>query len=167
MVKAKFQEVKLEILGINVEVIPIEKKTIKIDITRMLRGKGCEAKFVIKKENGGFYGEIISLSLFPSYIRRIIHTGTSIIEDSFLTECKDAKLKIKPLIITRNKVHRSVRTRLRNEAKAEIIELCKNQTRAEIFESILNSVMQKNLSKKLKIIYPLAFCDIRKIEVKK
>lgn len=165
MVK-KLEEIKLELINFAVEVIAREGKTIKLDITKILRGKGCQAKFIIKKEQDKLVGKLISLVIYPSYVRRIIRGGTSIIEDSFDCKAKDTNFKIKPFIVTRKKVHRSIRNRLRNEAREEIIALCGDKTKEEIFKDILSSTLQKSLSKKLKKIYPLAFCDIRSIEVK-
>jgi ribosomal protein S3AE len=165
MVK-KLQEIRLELINLLVEVMPRENKIIKLDITKLLRGKGCQARFIIKKENDQLIGKLISLKIYPSYIRRIIRGGTSIIEDSFDCKAKDANFKIKPFIITRKKVHRSIRNRIREEAKKEIINFCEDKTKEEIFRNVLSSILQKTLSKKLKKTYPLAFCDIRIIELK-
>ena len=163
----KLEEIKLELINLIVEVIPKENKIIKLDITRVLRGKGCQARFIIKKEEDNLVGKLVSLTIYPSYIRRVIRGGTSIIEDSFDCKAKDSIFKIKPFIITRKKVHRSIKNRLRKEAKEEIISFCEDKTREEIFKAILSSILQKELSKKLKKVYPLAFCDIRVAEIKK
>ncbi len=166
MAKTKPEEIKLEAINLIIEAVPKENKIIKLDITKLLRGKGCQAKFIIKKENDKFVGKLISLKVYPAYIRRIIRTGTSIIEDSFTCKSKDAVFKIKPFIVTRKKVHRSICTRLRKEAKEEIINFFQETTKEEIFRDVLSATLQKKISKKLKKIYPLAFCDIRIIEAK-
>jgi ribosomal protein S3AE len=167
MIKSKLQEIKLEIINQVMDVMPIENKIIKLDITKLLRGKGCQARFIIKKQDENYVGELLSLKIYPVYIRRIIRTGTSIVEDSFECRAKDIIFIIKPFIITRKKVHRSLRNRIRIECQAEIKEFCKDKTKEEIFKAVLSAVLQKHLSKKLKKIYPLAFCDIRVIEIKR
>ena len=52
--------------------------------------------------------------LYPSYIRRITRKGTSKIEDSFIVKTNDGyDVRIKLLVITRFKAHRSQRTEIR------------------------------------------------------
>ncbi len=167
MAKLKLHEVDLKLINTVIEVLSAENKTIKMDITKLLRGRSTEAKFIVKKVDDKYEGELVSLIIYPSYIRRIIRNNTSIVEDSFICPCKDNTLKIKPFIITRKKVHRSIRTRIRIECREAIIEMCKEMTTEDIFKEILNATLQKTLSKKLKKVYPLAFCDIRTIEIKK
>ena len=166
MVKTKLEEIKLELINLIVEAIPKENKIIKLDITRLLRGKGCQAKFIIKKQDDKYIGKLISLRIYPSYVRRIIRTGTSIIEDSFTCKTKDTTLIIKPFIIARKKIYRSIRNRLREEAREEIKDFCKDKTKEDVFLEILSASLQKQIGRKLKKIYPLAFCDIRVIEIK-
>ena len=97
----------------------------------------------------------------------MVRKGTNYIEDSFSTECKDAQVKIKPFLITRRKVTREVRKALRNKAKEELINYAKDKNSEEIFDDILNNKLQKQLSLKLKKIYPLSLCEIRTLKVEK
>jgi ribosomal protein S3AE len=97
----------------------------------------------------------------------MIRKGTDYVEDSFIAECKDASLKIKPFLITRRKVSKRVRRGLREKAKQEIIKYLKDKPSQKIFEEILKNKMQKDLSILLKKIYPLALCEIKSIEIKK
>ena len=57
------------------------------------------------------------LDLAGSYIRRAMRKGSDYVEDSFIVDCKDAKIQVKPFLITRNKVSRAIRKELRNNAK--------------------------------------------------
>jgi ribosomal protein S3AE len=140
-------------------------KVIRLDLTRNLRGKSLELKLKIKAENGELNGEPISLNLLGSYIRRMIRTGTDYVEDSFEIECREGKARIKPFMITRNKVPRSIRNSLRVEAKKFIEGYAKVRTIREIFGDIMSNKIQKELSLKLKKVYPLALCEIRVFEV--
>ena len=83
-----------------------------------LRGKGCEAKFLVEKN----IAKIISFKIQNSYIKRIIGYNISIVEDSFEAKTKDSTLIFKPFLITRKKVNRSVRKALRDSAKEQIIK---------------------------------------------
>jgi len=107
------------------------------------------------------------IKLMSCYLKRMVRKGTNYIEDSFSTECKDAQVKIKPFLITRRKVTREVRKALRNKAKEELINYAKDKNSEEIFDDILNNKLQKQLSLKLKKIYPLSLCEIRTLKVEK
>jgi ribosomal protein S3AE len=97
----------------------------------------------------------------------MVRKGTSYVEDSFSTSCKDAQVRIKPFLITRRKVPRKIRNSLRLKAREEIINYIKNKTSEELFDEILKNTLQKNLNAKLKKIYPLSLCEIRVFAVEK
>jgi len=168
--KIKFQKIDVPLIRESIYVIerPIEQfnnKTLKLDMTRKLKGKGCEIIFKIKTEKEKINLIPKRIHLFGFFIRRMIRTGTDYVEDSFIAKCKDATLRIKPFLITRKRVHKAVKKALRNEIRKEITENIKDKTYEEIFIELLQDNFQKFLSKKLKKIYPLSFCDIRDIFV--
>jgi len=139
-------------------------KVVKLDLTRNLRGKSLELKLKVKKEGENLIGEPIKLELIGSYIRRMMRTGIDYVEDSFIAECKDAKAIVKLFMITRNKVSRAIRNELRNTAKKYLEGYLKTRTTKELFTEITINKIQKELSLKLKKIYPLALCEIRVFE---
>ena len=136
-------------------------KIVKIDLTRSLRGKSLELKLKVKAEGDKLNGEPTSLELAGSYIRRAFRKGADYVEDSFVAECKDNKVVIKPFMLTRNKVSREVRKAIRNTAKDYLLAYLKNRSSREIFTEIMTNKIQKELSLRLKKIYPLALCEIR------
>jgi ribosomal protein S3AE len=145
----------------------IEGKTIKYDLTRILKGKNVLLYLKVKKQDEKFVAIPNKIELIHSSLTRMVRRGTDYVEDSFIADCKDYQLKIKPFMITRRKVHNSIRRALRNEAKKEIIEYLKDKKSEIIFEDILKNQLQKPLSLKLKKIYPLSMCEIRVLEIKK
>jgi len=167
--KKKFFEVsllpltsaKVQLYGFGPE--DFEGNVIKLDMTRNLRGKNLELKARVQNNDGKLTGNTYSLQLIPSYLRRAVRKGTDYVEDSFESECKDAKLRIKPLLITRNKVSRNIRKALRDEAKKHIQGKTPRLTKDEIFSEIMSNRLQKEMSNKLKKIYPLAMSEIRMI----
>lgn len=168
--KKKLFEVDLPLIRKKVFLIGKEKselnnKTVKIDLTRQLKGKSLEVVFKVKAENDKLEAFPISSTLLSFFIRRMIRKGTDYVETSFETECKDAKLRIKPYLITRKKVPRAVRNALRKKAIEYIQDYVKEKYVDEIFSQIMFNSMQKNISLKLKKIYPLALCEIRVLEV--
>ncbi len=170
--KKKFLEINLPIIGQKAELLAMSQegligRTIKIDMTRRLRGKSLEAIFKIKKSDSGIKAEVCRFHILGYFIRRIMRKSTDYVESSFSAECKDAVLRIKPFLITRKKVSRRVRKALRNKTLEEIKEYIREKTHEDIFIDLLSNKLQKTLSLKLKKIYPLSFCDIRDIYVEK
>ena len=74
-------------------------------------------------------------------------------------------VRLKPFLITRRKVSRAVRKALRDKTKEELIKYAKNKTSYEIFDDILSNSLPKDLSIKVKKVYPLSLCEIRVIRV--
>jgi len=170
--KKKFFEIELPSIKQKTDLFGMTEKefvgrTIKIDMTRRLRGKSLEITFKIKEDKDKIKAEPIRLHLLGYFIRRMLRKSIDYVEDSFNAEAKDAILKIKPFLITRQKVSRKVRTALRNKTKEEIEKEIKEKNYEDFFSELLSGKFQKELSLKLKKIYPLAFCDIRDVFVVK
>ncbi|MBU1988481.1 MAG: hypothetical protein KKD94_03305, partial [Nanoarchaeota archaeon] len=143
----------------------LEGKTVKLDLTKTLRGKSLELKLRIKSSNEKLQAFPESVELMGSYIRRAMRKGTDYSEDSFETECKDSLVVVKPLIITRRRVPRAVLRALRENAKKHLIAHIKTRNAEEIFSEIVSNKLQKNLAVKLKKVYPLALCEIRVFKI--
>lgn len=172
VLKKQYFDVKLELLNSIVPLLALksealEGRTVKLDMTKLLKGKGAEGKFIVKKKDSSLIGEIYSFRLHPSYVKRLIGHSISIVEDSFVCKAKDAEIRLKPFLITRKKVHRSVRKALRNAAQEFLKKTAAEKTRDKLFQAVLVGIIQKTLSAKLKKIYPLAVCEIRVLKVEK
>ncbi len=170
--KKKFFDVEIPLINKQTQLLAYEFKDvdgrfIKYDLTRILKGKSAvfSGKVSVKGEKATvipYYFRIL-----PYFLRRMVRKGTNYVEDSFLTECKDAIIRIKPFLITRRKVSRAVRKALREKAKEELINYAKTKTAESIFKDIISNQLQKPLSLKLKKIYPLSLCEIRILKVEK
>src|SRR3989344_4984470 len=168
-VKKSFFEVKIPLSSAKISLYgespeSLQGRFVKLDLTRNLKGKNLEIKYKIVMDNGVLVGEPVSLQLIGSYMRRMMRRGTDYVEDSFNAECKDTKVIVKPFMVTRNKVSREIRNNLREEAKKYLLGLCKTRSSTEIFSDITTNKIQRELSLKLKKIYPLAMCEIRVFE---
>ena len=168
--KKKFFDVSIPIIGKTTqlqayEIKELDNKFIKYDLTRFLKGKSMLLSSKVKVENEKAISYPKKIILMPSFLKRMIRKGTNYVEDSFSTNCKDAKIRIKPFLITRRKVSRAVRKALRNKAKEELTNYVKDKNSEEIFNEIIRNQIQKQLSLKLKKIYPLSLCEIRVLEV--
>ncbi len=156
---------KVELIGISPE--ELEGRTIKLDLTRQLKGKSIEATVKIKIENDKAIAYPKKIKLMPYFIRRMIRKRISYVEDSIETPSQESMIRIKPFLITRKKVSRAVRKALRNRCKNWIEDYIAERTNDEIFNEILSNRMQKPLSLSLKKTYPLSLCEIRIIEIKR
>ncbi len=170
--KRKFFDVEIPLIGKTTqlyayEIGDLDKRIIKYDLTRILRGKSIMLQLLVKVKESEIKTIPTEIKLMSCYLKRMVRKGTNYVEDSFSTECKNAKIKIKPFLITRRKVSRAVRKALRNKAKEEIISYTKDKDSEEIFNDILKNKLQKQLSLILKKIYPLSLCEIRVLKVEK
>jgi len=168
--KKKWFDVEIPLLRTKVKLIAytleeLNGRTIKLDLTRVLRGKSLEAIVKIKVADGKAEGTISELNLLGFFIRRMMRNNISYVEDSFSLETLDSKMRLKPFLITRKKVTRAVRKGLRDAAKLYLEEYAKEATSEEIFQDIASNKIQRSLSAKLKKVYPLAMCEIRMSKV--
>ncbi len=168
--RKKYIEVQVPILDSTMRVLGtaenLHNKTIKLDLSRKLRGKGLVIKLKIFNQEGKLVAIPSNLELIKSYIRRIMRKRTDYIEDSFQARCSDIRVIIKPLLITRKKVSKAVRRNLRNTAREFIIEYIKEKDYIEVCNEILDETLKRAMLPKLKKVYPLSFSDIRVFETK-
>ena len=170
--RRKFQSVDIPLINSKIELIgntieDLKNKTIKLDLTRQLRGKSIEAIVKIKIEDNNAVAYPEKIRLMPYFIKRMIRKRISYVEDSFETPSQENMIIIKPFLITRKKVSRAVRKALRNRCKNWIEDYIAERKDEEIFNEILSNKMQKSLSLVLKKTYPLSLCEIRILEVKR
>ncbi len=172
--KQRFFDVDMPIIGKETQLYGFELeelagRTISYDLTRALRGKSMLIKLrvTVDPKEKKATSKPVDLVVLPYFIRRMIRKGTNYVEDSFSAECKDARVTIKPFLITRKKVSNAVLKALRENARAELITYVKTKSSDELFDDILKSKMQKSLNVFLKKTYPLSLCEIRMFKVEK
>ena len=149
------------------EIKDLNNRDIKYDLTRIFKGKSMLITFKTEVKDEEVHVNPKELRLMPYYLRRMVRRGTNYVEDSFSTDSKDFQVRIKPFLVTRRKVSRAVRKALRNKAKEELTNWAKEKNSEELFGEILKNKIQKELSFKLKKIYPLSSCEIRVLKVEK
>jgi len=168
--RKRYIDVEIPMLASTMRVLGtpenLNGKTIKLDLTRKLRGKGLTIKFRIFNNEGKLVGIPNRMELVISYIRRMMRKRSNYVEDSFQARCADIRVVVKPLLITRKKVSRAVRKNLRKTAREFILEYIKEKDYMELCYEILEGTLQKAMLPKLKKVYPLSFNDIRIFETK-
>ncbi|MBM3230537.1 hypothetical protein FJZ22_02690 [Candidatus Pacearchaeota archaeon] len=158
-VKAPMTGTKIQLYGQSPEALV--GKVIKLDLTRSLRGKGAELHLRTSLVDGELVAHPIAFEVFGSYIRRSMRNNVSYIEDSFVVQTKDASVIIKPFLLTRRKVSRALKNALRVAAKEYLTSLCTIRTSQDLFTDLISNKVQKEMSLKLKKLYPLALCEVR------
>jgi ribosomal protein S3AE len=170
--KKRFFDVEMPIIGKQTQlqaysIEELDGKYIKYDLTKTMRGKGMLLQLKVKVIDEKAIASPRQTQLLSFFLKRMVRKGTNYVEDSFSTNCKDAQIRIKPFLVTRRKVSRAVRKALREKAKEELIKYCEKQNSESLFADLLNNKIQKELSLKLKKIYPLSLCEIRVLRVEK
>jgi ribosomal protein S3AE len=172
ILKKRFFEIEIPLTNSKVDLLAytlesLDGKSIKLDLTRQLRGKSIEVVLKVKVKEGKASALPVKLTLLPFFIRRMLRKNISYVEDSFVVECTDAQVRIKPFLITRKRVSRRVRKALRDETKNWLEAYSADKSYNLIFSDIVGNRLQKPLSLKLKKIYPLALCEIRVLKVER
>ncbi len=167
--RKKYIEVNIPLLDSSLKVLGtpenLHDKTIKLDLTRKMRGKGLTITFRILKEGEKELSTVPNkMDLSKTYIRRMIRKRTDYVEDSFEAKCADVMVTIKPFLITRKRVSRAVRRNLRNTCKEFLVEYIKDKYYLDICNELIDGILQKAMLPRLKKIYPLSFCDLRIFE---
>ena len=168
--RKKFIDVEIPSIESTIGVLgtpeELDKKTIKLDLSRKMRGRGIEVVFKIQNSDGKLIAFPKKIQLMKSYIQRMMRKRTNYVEDSFITPCKDARAIVKPFLITRKKVSRAVRKNLRNTAREFLVKYLEDKNYLDICDEILSGELQKTMLPKLKKVYPMSFSDIRIFETK-
>jgi ribosomal protein S3AE len=168
--RKKFQKVEIPLIKSKIELIAntpkeLENRTIKLDLTRQLKGKSVEVTVKVRIEKEQAIARPEKIKLMPYFIRRMIRKRISYVEDSIITPSQNSLLKIKPFLITRKRVSRAVRKTLRNKCKNWLEDYIAEKKDADLFQEVISNKIQKPLSLILKKTYPLSLCEIRSLEI--
>lgn len=137
------------------------------NLTGDIRQQSVTLKFIVTSLEGETgVADIVSYQMASSAIRRIVRRGTDRLDESFLCETSDGqKVRIKPMLITKNITNSAVHRSLR---KALVNTLVK-QVKAHTFESLINEVitskLQMAVKTELKVIFPLKGVEINSLSL--
>lgn len=136
-----------------------------MNLTGDFKKQHLTAKFVInglkdKKANTFLYGYEMS----PTSIKRMVRRRKDRIDDSFLTETSDnKKVRVKPLIITRNNVSAAMQTALRRNTRIVIMNYLKKHKYDDFVNNVVSRKLQNEMKKKLSKIAPLRAFEMRSV----
>jgi len=134
------------------------------DLIGDMRRQYIRVNFKVKDvKDGKAQTEVIGYEISPAHLKRLGKRSGIRLEDSFIVSGKDAKFRIKPLLLTRNKIQRSVGSALRKKAQELIVESLKDKKIDQVFSSVTRAELQRSLKKELSKTYPIAICEIKKL----
>lgn len=145
-------------------------KTISVNLMNLTRDPKKQNVYVSFKVTGlkkeGAETEFFRYKLSNSAVKRFVRRNKDKVEDSFDVKTTDKKLRIKPIIITRNKVSKPTQTDIRKKARDYILYKLSKQKIDVFAGDLINKKFQKGLTDVLRKISPIAVSEVRDVYVK-
>ena len=108
------------------------------------------------------YTEIVGMNMVEAFLKRVVKRARNRLDDSFEITTKDnIKIRIKPLIITKNETKGSILAALHAKSREFFTSAIKESTYEQVVGYMLTNELQKKLRDNLKKIYPVAVSEIR------
>jgi ribosomal protein S3AE len=147
-------------------------KTIKVNLAQLtgdMKSQNSDVKFEITAvADNKMDTRIIGYSVSPAGIKRFVRRHMTRIDDSIVVMTKDnIKIRIKPFLLTRSKVSRTVEYAMRAALKEELIKLVRETPYETLFSMILKYQLQKEFKEKLSKVYPIRSLEIRMLKEEK
>jgi len=140
-----------------------------MDLTNNVRMQQITLKYVVDKLEGD-KGMAVwkDYEMSPTFLKRIIRRRTTRIDSSFIAKTQDNQLvRIKPMIIARNKLSTPLRSEIRKATIQFFAEKIMNLQQHEILGAVISGSMQKELKKKLSTYAPIKSVELRVIRTVK
>ncbi len=129
--------------------------------------QSINVEFLVKSSSGdSLQSDVTGYEISPSAVRKMVRRGREKIEESFEAKTADGiKIRIKPVLITRNKTKGSVLKQLRKTARENVLELVSKSSFDALVKDLMLHKFQKSLSDALRKIYPLSICEIKHVSI--
>ena len=137
-----------------------------MQLTGDMKSQSSSVKFEISGiQDNILVTKICGYKFSPATIKRFVRRRMTRIDTSLIATTKDnVAVRIKPFLLTREKVSRSVEYALRAKLKEDLTELIKKTSYEELFNMVLKHRLQKELKTNLNKIYPIKNIQIRILE---
>ncbi len=136
-------------------------------LTRNIRKQNIKVKFKIEELKGSnLTTSMMSYELIPSAVKRLVRRSKNKIEESFVVKTGDnVKIRIKPLIITRNKIKSSIVIALRKKLVEELTKRIGKLNFEALIKDMISNKLQKDVKYSLNKVYPVKISEIRVLKV--
>jgi len=140
-----------------------------MNLIRDIKRQNINIKFVINRvSDNKAFTDVAGYEMIPASIKRMVRRGKSKIEMSLVAETSDKKkVRIKPVLITRNLVKSSVSLGLRKKAEELVIKNFKKSIYTNLVQAIVSHKFQVDLKRSLSKIYPLRIFEIKGMQIEK
>ena len=116
---------------------------------------------VIGGDNNGANTDIEGLIVSQSYLKRGMRRFRGKLENSFMVKSVEGNVRIKVLLLLRNKIHRSIGSKLLKT----VVEISNKFVEGKKFEDLINTILNDSFNRAikdgLKKTYPVADVEIR------
>jgi small subunit ribosomal protein S3Ae len=148
----------------------LESRVISVNLAsvmRTMKRQNVQVKFKVLEIKGNeCVTEFVSYEILPVFIKRLVKKGRCRIDDSFVVNTKDSKkVRLKPLILTRNLAQKGVLSAIRKEAQVLLTKKLSKMDYSEFVSKVLINDVQKELKSNLKKIYPVAIVEMRALKL--
>ncbi len=148
------------------EPVKVIGKTLNVNLMNLtgeVRNQNVKVGFRVSGvKEGRAMTEVTGYTLSPSFIKRVVRRRHTRIDSNFTLKTKNShKIIIKPLLITRNNVNRSVATAIRHGAREVLNGIVSSHSSDEFFMDLIHYKVQNELKKRLSRIYPMKTCEIK------
>lgn len=132
-------------------------------LTKDIKKQNIDVTFKVKEVKGlKAYTEFFTYEMIPSSIKRLVRKGRERVDDSFLAVTKDGRtVRVKPLIICRNLVARSVTTDIKNATRKMTADILQQIDYDTFIKDIITGKFQRAIKMQMNKIYPIKTADIR------
>jgi len=102
----------------------------------------------------------------PNAIKRLVRRGREKVDDSFLCKTQDSVvLRVKPIIVTSARAHRSLQGLLRRNFRKKFKEIVQKETFEQVMREILENKIQSAIKGLLHKFFPIRIVDIRTLKI--
>ncbi len=167
----EFNEVELgETPAYDAKYLP--GRTLEVNLALIVgdfKKQNLKAKFRITQVEGTrAKTRLESVQVYDAVVQRWVEPGRDKISDSFVVKTKDGVLvRVKPVLITRRRLHRSQQTAIIKMWREFIANYAKDLDYMTFMTKIINEELQNKLKLQIKKIYPPLFFTIRYAGIEK
>ena len=117
---------------------------------------------VVKVENDKAAADLICYEMLITNVKRIMRKGVEKIEESLIVQSKDnINVQLKPMLLTRRKIKRSIASAIRKKLRETLLEEAKKLEYNELIQYIIFNKIQKQVKDAMNKIYPLVVVEFR------
>jgi len=136
-------------------------------VTRNIKKQNTEVKFKITEIKGNeCITDFVGYEIVPAFVKRLVKRAKCRVDDSFVVVTKDKKnVRIKPLVLTRDKTQKGILGALRKGAKEYLTKKVKEMDYSEFLSKLMLGEIQREMKGELRKVYPLSVAEVRALRL--